>query len=282
MNTLQERREKKLTLFVISDSIGETAQRVIHAVLAQFPSLEDYDIQTFPFIDSAESLGGILRDALKEKAVVITTLVSQELTEVCQEFCERTGLEWLDYMTPLLSVVAKRTHLTPSYESGSQYRLNQDYFKRVEAMEFAVRYDDGKEAKGFLKADIVILGVSRTSKTPLSMYLANKSYKVANLPLIPEVSLPKEIDELEGKVVIGLTANANYLMSVRQSRLASLGLQGTSSYVELERIKAELAYARDVFEKTGAYVIDVTNQSIEETAQQIMTYATSQQLKLKA
>ncbi|MGY3766177.1 pyruvate, water dikinase regulatory protein [Vagococcus vulneris] len=275
MNSLQQRRDKKLTLFVISDSIGETAQRVIHAVLAQFPKLTEYDIKTFSFIDSEDVLTDILTDALKEKAVIITTLVNQTLNQQCDKFCRKTGLERIDYMSPLLDIISERTQQTPTYESGSQYQLNQDYFKRVEAVEFAVRYDDGKESKGFPKADIVVLGVSRTSKTPLSMYLANKSFKVANLPLIPEVSLPKEINDLENKVVIGLTANANYLMNVRQSRLNSLGLGGNSSYVELERIKQELAYAREVFDQTNAYVIDVTNQSIEETAQQIIAYVTN-------
>ncbi|MGO2083542.1 pyruvate, water dikinase regulatory protein [Vagococcus sp.] len=272
MNEMQRRRESTLKIFVISDSIGETAQRVIHAVLAQFPTLEEYEVKTFPFIDSKEGLLAICQDALNEKAIVVTTMVGLELNQVCRDFCRRVGLEHIDYMTKLMGIVSNRSHIEPIYESGSQYHLNQEYFKRVEAVEFAVRYDDGKDAKGFNTADIVVLGVSRTSKTPLSMYLANKSYKVANLPLIPEVALPHEIDALKGKVVIGLTANANYLMSVRQARLSSLGLEGVSSYVKLDRIKEELAYAREVFERTGAYVIDVTNQSIEETAQLVIEY----------
>ncbi|MGX7014079.1 pyruvate, water dikinase regulatory protein [Vagococcus silagei] len=272
MNQLQKRRESPLKLFVISDSIGETAQRVIHAVLAQFPDLDEYEVKTFPFINSKEGLLEICQDALNEKAVLVTTMVDLELNQVCREFCDKTSLELVDYMSELMGIISNRTHMEPIFESGSQYHLNQEYFKRVEAVEFAVRYDDGKDAKGFKDADIVVLGVSRTSKTPLSMYLANKSYKVANLPLIPEVMLPHEIEDLKGKVVIGLTANANYLMNVRQARLSSLGLEGLSSYVKLERIKEELAYARDVFEKTDAYEIDVTNQSIEETAQAVIEY----------
>ena len=269
MNKLKERHYRQVRLFVVSDSIGETAQRVINAVLAQFPDLNNYEIKKFPFVDSKEVLTDILSDALHEKAVVVTTLVNDELNKFCADFSKETGLEYVDYMSPLVNIVSKRTQMPPSSQSGSLYLMNEDYFNRVEAIEFSVRYDDGKDPKGFAKSDLVILGISRTSKTPLSMYLANRSFKVSNLPLIPEVPVPKELFQIESKRIIGLTADSEYIRKVRQSRLVSLGLTGSSSYVSLDRIKEELKYSQNLYEKLGATVINVENKSIEESAQLI-------------
>jgi regulator of PEP synthase PpsR (kinase-PPPase family) len=275
MNKLRERHYRQVRLFVVSDSIGETAQRVINAVLAQFPDLNNYEIKKFPFVDSKEVLTNILSDALQEKAVVVTTLVNEELNELCADFARRTGLEYVDYMSPLVKIVSERTQMTPSYQSGSLYLMDEDYFNRVEAIEFSVRYDDGKDPKGFAKSDLVILGISRTSKTPLSMYLANRSFKVSNLPLIPEVPVPKEIFQIDSRRIIGLTANPEYIRKVRQSRLVSLGLTGSSSYVSLERIKEELKYSQNLYQQLGATIINVENKSIEESAQLIEEHAKS-------
>lgn len=275
MNKLRERHYRQVRLFVVSDSIGETAQRVINAVLAQFPDLNNYEIKKFPFVDSKEVLTNILSDALQEKAVVVTTLVNEELNELCADFVRRTGLEYVDYMSPLVKIVSERTQMTPSYQSGSLYLMDEDYFNRVEAIEFSVRYDDGKDPKGFAKSDLVILGISRTSKTPLSMYLANRSFKVSNLPLIPEVPVPKEIFQIESRRIIGLTADPEYIRKVRQSRLVSLGLTGSSSYVSLERIKEELKYSQNLYQQLGATIINVENKSIEESAQLIEEHAKS-------
>ncbi|MBO0438581.1 pyruvate, water dikinase regulatory protein [Vagococcus fluvialis] len=275
MNKLRERHYRQVRLFVVSDSIGETAQRVINAVLAQFPDLNNYEIKKFPFVDSKEVLTNILSDALQEKAVVVTTLVNEELNELCADFARRTGLEYVDYMSPLVKIVSERTQMTPSYQSGSLYLMDEDYFNRVEAIEFSVRYDDGKDPKGFAKSDLVILGISRTSKTPLSMYLANRSFKVSNLPLIPEVPVPKEIFQIDSRRIIGLTADPEYIRKVRQSRLVSLGLTGSSSYVSLERIKEELKYSQNLYQQLGATIINVENKSIEESAQLIEEHAKS-------
>ena len=273
MNKLRERHYRQVRLFVISDSIGETAQRVINAVLAQFPNLDNYEIKKFPFVDTEEVLSNILSDALREKAVVVTTLVEEELNQFVADFSARTGLEYVDYMSPLVKIISERTQMAPSYKSGSLYQMDEDYFNRVEAIEFSVRYDDGKDPKGFMKSDLVILGISRTSKTPLSMYLANRSFKVSNLPLIPEVPVPKELFQIDSQRIIGLTASPEYIQKVRQSRLVSLGLTGTSSYVSLERIQEELDYSLALYQKVGATLINVENKSIEESSQLIEEHA---------
>ncbi len=258
-----------LELFIISDSVGETAQKAINAVLAQFPEEEKIEIKKFPFIDTKEELMEILKDAVAEKAVVVTTLVDRELNRQVSEFARRTALQYVDYMSPLMQIIQDKLQVTPKQEPRAQYKLNMDYFNKVEAVEFAVKYDDGRDPRGFLKADYVILGVSRTSKTPLSMYLANKSYKVANLPLIPEVPLPKELAEVPAEKLIGLTADPTVILKIRQSRLSSLGLKGGSSYADLTRIQEEMAYARDVYQRLGARVIRIDALAVEEIAQLI-------------
>lgn len=258
-----------LKIFVVSDSVGETAQKVITAVLAQFPDLGKVEIEKFPFVDSSETLMPILRDALQEKAVVVTTLVEEEMNQICHDFSKKTGLTVIDYMTELMKVIELKTQLTPAYERGLIRHLDQQYFDRVEAIDFAVRYDDGKDARGFDKADIVILGISRTSKTPVSMYLANKSMKVANLPIIPEVKIPQEIYEIDAKKIVGLTADADYIWNIRQSRLHSLGLSGETSYVDKKRIEEELKSANELYQQLGAHIVNVKNKSIEEISQEI-------------
>lgn len=259
-------KKNKLKIYLVSDSVGETAQKIISAVSAQFPTVDMADIQRFPFVTDAELLQSILKDALQDKAVVVTTLVDKKLVQLVKEFTNRTGLQYVDYMSPLSEIVEGTFGVQPLQEPGAIHKLNEQYFSRVSAIEFAVRYDDGKDPKGFLEADYVLLGVSRTSKTPLSMYMANRNHRVANLPLIPEVPLPKELDQIDSKKIIGLTTSIDSLSAIRKSRLHSLGLKETSTYTNPERIQEELDYANSIFEKYQAVVINVENKSIEETA----------------
>lgn len=149
--------------------------------------------------------------------------------------------------------------------------MDQNYFDRVSAIEFAVKYDDGKNHQGYRKADIVLLGISRTSKTPLSMYLANKGYKVANLPLIPEVPIPKEIYEVDSRRIFGLTASPRYISNIRTERVKVLGVGDSAKYNSMERVKDELMFSNDLYQELNAKVINVENKSIEETAAEIET-----------
>lgn len=260
---------QSIKIYVVSDSIGETAERVVFATLRQFPKLNSNDIKKFPFINNEEDLKDILKDAHVEKAILITTLVDEKLNQFVHQFVIENHLEHIDYLSPLMNIISDKTGETPISESGALHSLDEEYFNRMAAIEFAVKYDDGKSPKGFLQSDIVLLGISRTSKTPLSMYLANKSYKVSNLPLIPEVQLAPEIMEVPSEKIFGLIASPKYIMQVRSERMRMMGLNETTSYNNIERIKNELSYAEELFEKIGANVINVENRSIEETAQLI-------------
>lgn len=270
MNQLHStKKQHQVRIFIISDSVGETAQRLIRASLAQYPSLLDTEIKNYPFIDNEADLRAILKDALKEDAIVVSTLVSRELNQIIQEIVTTHQLRHMDFMTQMLQMITSQTGIEPIYKSGALHQLDEDYFDRVAAIEFAVKYDDGKNPKGFLKSDLVLLGISRTSKTPLSMYLANKSYKVSNLPLIPEVNVPAELFEVPADRIIGLTASPHYIMKIRSERVRLMGVTTATTYSNLERIKQEMSYAEELYHQLGAKVISVENKSIEEVAQLI-------------
>ncbi|WP_345917260.1 pyruvate, water dikinase regulatory protein [Eremococcus coleocola] len=224
------------------------------------------EIRRFPFVRDSQTLIPILEDALKEQAIVITTLVSDQLNQMVEEFCTLHGLDHVDYISPLMRIISRRTQLKPTRQSGSIHAMNKNYFDRVDAIEFAVKFDDGRSPRGFLESDLVLLGVSRTSKTPLSIYLANNnSLKVSNLPLVPEITLPKEIFQVPKEKLIGLIASPRYIMRIRQERVKVLGLGQGSAYDDLSRIKSELLYAQKIYDQLGIPVVNIENKSIEET-----------------
>ena len=255
-----------LIIYVISDSVGETAQQVTKAALSQFSIESEYEIRRFPYVADENFLKEILESGKNEGAIIVYTLVSENLLNIAKEFCEKEDLNHLDLMTPLLKQIANKTGKEPKREPGIIRKLDESYFKRVEAIEFAVKYDDGKDPRGILKSDIVVLGISRTSKTPLSMYLANKNIKVANVPLVPEIPIPDEVFKIDPKKIIGLTNNPEKLNSIRQERLKALGLSSDASYANIERILQELDYAEKIMKKVGCPVINVSDKAIEETA----------------
>ncbi len=255
-----------LIIYVISDSVGETAQQVTKAALSQFSLNEGYEIRRFPYIVDEKHLLEILNSGKNENAIVVYTLVDDKLLSITERFCQEEGLSHIDLMTPLLREISNKTNINPKREPGIIRKLDESYFKRVEAIEFAVKYDDGKDPRGILKSDIVLVGISRTSKTPLSMYLANKNIKVANVPLVPEIPIPKELYQIDPKKIIGLTNSPEKLNRIRIERLKALGLSSESSYANLERILQELDYSEKIMKKLNCPVINVSNKAIEETA----------------
>ncbi len=254
-----------ITIYVLSDSIGETGELLSKAALSQFNSGK-HEIRKFPYITEKEQIVEIFEEAKEEACVFIYTIVIKDL----RDFIVAKGIEFnvptVDLMSPALDEISKVLGYEPKRESGLIRKLDENYFKKVEAVEFAVKYDDGKDSRGIKKADIVLVGISRTSKTPLSMYLAHKNYKVANLPLVPEVAPPNEIFNKNKNKVIGLVAKAEKLNEIRQERLTSLGLDSSASYANVDRIEKELEYSKEIMEKLGCIIIDVSNKAIEETA----------------
>ena len=259
----------QITIFVISDSSGETALTVAQTATSQFPDVK-VSYQRFPFIQTHSILDSILNLAEKQHAMLFHTLVNQELSNHVRDFAEQHGLQHFDCIQPAMKVMQAATGLQPEGVPGLVHNLTDTYFDRIAAMEFAVTYDDGKDPAGLLKADIVILGVSRTSKTPLSLFLANRNLRVANLPLSPQTQLPDELWQVDPKRIFGLTNKPGILRKIRQERMISYGLPADSAYSDTEKISEELAYAEKIYKKIGCLVIDVSNKSIEETATLIM------------
>ncbi|RIO51693.1 pyruvate, water dikinase regulatory protein [Staphylococcus pasteuri] len=263
---MKEHNEQELTIYIVSDSIGETAQRMIHATLTQFPDLTQIEIKKFPYIKDEMEFLNVLELAREKNAIVVTTLVNESFNALGHQYANEHQLSYIDYMSELITMIEKHTTSTPLMESGALRKMNTEYFNRIEAIEYSVKYDDGKHFTDIGEADPLIVGVSRTSKTPLSMYLANKGYKIANIPLVPEVTIPESVFQHKNLKVFGLTASPNYIANIRKNRAEALGISKTSTYNSLERIKKELSYAEEIFNKLNAIVINTEYKSIEESA----------------
>lgn len=261
-----------IVIYVISDSIGETGELIAKGSVRQFES-ENFQIKRFPYHNSVEQIGPILERAAKdEKSLIVYTNVQTETRDFIVNRVKELGLHSVDVMGSPMEQIEDILGYPPMREPGLIRRLDDNYFKKVEAIEFAVKYDDGKDPRGAKKADICLVGISRTSKTPLSMYLAHKYYKVANIPLVPEIPVPEEVYEKDPKRVIGLTVQPEKLITIREERLKSLGLVSGAKYANMERIREELEYSKAVMEKLGCFVIDITNRAIEETAEIIHSH----------
>ncbi|MDF2949145.1 MAG: kinase/pyrophosphorylase [Sedimentibacter sp.] len=262
---------EKINIYAVSDSLGETAEQVAKAVMKQF-DIADFDIKKVSYISDKEAIDHLIEKASKENSFIVFTLVVEELRDYLAEKAFENNIGAVDIMTPVLLPLVKQLGLSPKHEPGLLRKLDEKYFKKVEAVEFAVKYDDGKDTRGILLADIVLVGVSRTSKTPLSMYMAHKNIKVANIPLVPEVSLPEELKLISPKKIIGLTLNVENLNKIRKERLKAMGLRDTANYANMERIFAELEYADKIYKDLKCKVIDTTDKAVEETASIILDY----------
>lgn len=257
-------KDKQLVMYVASDSVGATGMNIARAVLAQFPDVE-CPISNFPFITEKKQLLEVLEQAKAANAIFLHTFADNEKVRITNDYCEKNGIECHDLISPLIDVVENRTKKNPSQLAGELHKLDEEYFHRIESLEFAVKYDDGKDPKGFLEADILLLGISRTSKTPLSIYLANENYKVANLPIMPESKLPKELWQVDPNKIVGLTNTKELLVEIRQERMKAYGMNPKSVYSSLERINQEINYAENLYKQLGCLTINVSNKSIEET-----------------
>jgi regulator of PEP synthase PpsR (kinase-PPPase family) len=258
-------------LYICSDSVGETAEAVARATLRQFGG-KQVRLKRVGHVRNVEEIERLIAEAKAHESFVAYTLVQPKLREAMKNEALRLGVRAVDIMGPMLQAFTDTFHDAPKRQPGLLHEMDEYYFKRVEAVEFAVRYDDGRDPTGLTQAQVVLLGVSRTSKTPLSMFLAHKGYKVANWPLVPEVRLPEEIHALVPERVFGLTMNAEAIHKIRSERLRAVGLPSGAAYASLTRIQSELDYAESIMKRIGCCIIDVSDKAIEETAGIIMGY----------
>lgn len=258
-------KQKFLTVYVVSDSAGETSESVVRAAAAQFHPVE-LDIRRYPFVESKSAIDNVISLAEQSGAAIVFTLVVPELRMYLLKEARKRELLCIDVLGPIVDRFEQRLGLESKHTPGMIHRLDEHYFKKIEAVEFAVKYDDCRDPKGILKADIVLIGVSRTSKTPLSMYLAYKKFKVANIPLVPEIKPPEELFQIEPYKIIGLKTTIEKLNAIRKERLKTLGLAPNAPYAQIDRIRAEMNYAKQLMDRLGCKVIDVSDKAIEETA----------------
>lgn len=269
MNTLHDRQLS--IIYILSDSIGETGEMVVKAAISQFDG-SNMQIRRKPYLKSADQIYLALKEASQVNGAVMYTLVRPDLKAALETNAKAFGLVHVDIMGPVINALATVSHLPPRNEPGLIRKVDQAYFAKIEAIEFAVKFDDGKEPRGLLQADIVVTGVSRASKTPLCMYLAHQGIKAANVPLIKEIAPPPELFQVAPHKVVGLIIKPSLLFEIRRERLKAMGLQQSTSYANMERIIEELDYGQEIMRKIGCPIIDVTNKATEETATKVMEF----------
>jgi regulator of PEP synthase PpsR (kinase-PPPase family) len=257
-------------LHLVSDSTGETLQSMTKAALVQFEGVPPIE-HVWTLTRTLRQLDDILDSIEKKPGLVLYTLVNKEMRDVLELGCQRLNVPCVSILDPVLMAFSTFLGQEIRQLPGRQHKLDKDYFGRIEALNYTMAHDDGQTPEGLVDADIVLVGVSRTSKTPTSFYLAHRGYKTANVPIDPSIPLPQKLFALKKPIVIGLTTSPERLSEIRKNRLLSLHEKVETDYVDRDRIKEEVIFARKMCTREGWPVIDVSRRSVEETAAQIIT-----------
>ncbi len=260
----------KFHLHLLSDSTGETLENIAKAALVQFDVNDDVVKHFWPMVRSESHLERILVDIAQNPGLVLFTLVNRDTRRRLENRCRRLGIPAVAVLDTVTDAMSNMLGQEAKARPGRQHALDAAYFARVDAIQFTIAHDDGLHSENWEEADIVLAGVSRTSKTPTSIYLANRGYKTANIPLVPESPPPENLYNLKNPLVIGLVTSADRLQQIRRNRLLSLNQAPDTDYVDEEKIKSELKFARRIFGDNGWPIIDVTRRSIEESAAAII------------
>ena len=268
-------------LHLVSDSTGETLIAASRAASAQYQGVASIE-HVYPLIRTTAQLGRVIAEIENAPGIVLFTLVDSDLSKRLEEGCAASGSPCLSVLGPILTLFKSYLGQNSTPRAGAQHMLNAEYFKRIDALNFSMISDDGQAAENLDHADIVLLGVSRTSKTPTSIYLANRGYKTANVPLVPHVPLPRALDHLRRPLVVGLIASADRIVQIRQNRLLSLNADSRTEYVDRAAVAEEVAASRRLFAERGWPTIDVTRRSIEETAAAVLDLYRAHRLKFIA
>ena len=268
----------RLHLHLLSDSTGETLENIAKAGLAQFENVETIK-HFWPMVRSQGHLDRILLEIAQRPGLVIFTLVNSDIRKRLESRCHALGLPTVSALDPVIEALSQLLGQEALARPGRQHILDATYFARVEAIQYTIAHDDGIAAEDWEEADIILTGVSRSSKTPTSIYLANRGFKVANVPLVVEAPPSRTLYTLVHPLIVGLTTSPERLIQIRRNRLLSLNQSPETSYVDQEAVIAELAFARRIFSDRGWPVIDVTRRSIEETAAAIINLVNERSAK---
>lgn len=256
-------------IFVVTGSMQGVGEQLVHTILAQFHGV-DVPIKTFSCIRTLEQLEPIVTKAAKSRALIIHTMVSAEMRHALIDMAREHGVQAIDLAGPLMDYLSRVLDQEPAGQPGLYRKLHETEFKRIEAIEFTLDHDDGVKAEEWHQADIVLLGVSRVFKTPLSLYLAMMTWKVVNIPIVMDVPPRQELFELDRRRVVGLSIDPDQLLHHRQHRQRHLGAHGRPNYVDPLKLYEELEYARKIFRRGGFAKVDVTDKPIETSADEVI------------
>ena len=259
-------------LHLVSDSTGETLNAMARAVCARFDDVLPIE-HIYALVRSRRQLDRALADIESAPGLVIHTIVDAELRAALEDGCRRLEIACIAALDPLVSAVSRYLGLATSTRVGAQHALDHEYFNRMDALNYAIGHDDGQGGQDLEQADVVLVGVSRTSKTPTCIYLAHRGVRAANVPLVPSRPIPDKLLQLKNTLVVGLTISPDRLIQIRRNRLLSLKENRTSAYIDVDNVREEIVQARRLYERQGWPVIDVTRRSIEETAAAIIKLA---------
>jgi len=260
---------KEFHLHLVSDATGETINSVARACVIQFDQVRPIE-HFWNLVRTDRQLDLVLEAIREHPGLVMFTLVDEGLRRRLQDFCREVQVPCIPVLDPLINALAAYLGLESQRQPGRQHALDAEYFGRMDAMEFALSHDDGQSSWDLHEADVLLMGVSRTSKTPTCIYLANRGIKAANIPIVPGCPLPPELEKIRRPLIVGLTKDPDRLIQIRRNRLKLLNQNESSTYVDPEEVRREVAEARRMFSRHGWPVIDVTRRSIEETAAEIM------------
>tara|TARA_Y100001958_G_C21242047_1_gene570168 strand:- start:911 stop:1732 length:822 start_codon:yes stop_codon:yes gene_type:complete len=257
-------------VYLISDSTGETLDRIFMALKAQFNNF-NYELNQFSFTRTENQILTILNDAKKQESpIILFTVVNNKLAKFLSEQANKKKIPCFGVLGDLILNFSKILNQKATHEPSAQHVLDEDYYKRIEAIQFTMNHDDGNNTSNILDSDIILIGVSRTSKTPTSIYLANKGLKTSNIPLVNEMIIPQDVMKSDTLCVVGLVTEAERLFDIRRNRLNSLKENEASDYTNLEKIRAEVDRSKKIFKQNKWPIIDVTRKSVEETAASII------------
>jgi [pyruvate, water dikinase]-phosphate phosphotransferase / [pyruvate, water dikinase] kinase len=268
-------------LHLVSDSTGETLIAVSRAATTQYQGVASIE-HVYPLVRTDQQLDRVITEIEAAPGLVLFTLVDQALSERLEAFCKEAGCPCLSILSPVHQMIQSYLGAVSTPRPGAQHMLNAEYFRRIDALNFTMMHDDGLLAEDLEEADVVLVGISRTSKTPTSIYLANRGIKTANIPLVPGLEPPPQLERLVKPLVVGLVASADRIVQIRQNRLLSLNDRDNTTYVDKDLVADELTRARRLFSRHDWPVIDVTRRSIEETAATIIEWHTARKAVLVA
>ncbi len=263
----------KFHLHLVSDATGDTLLSLATAALAQFEGVEP-DRHMWPMVRSEAFMAPVIAAIEKNPGLVMFTLVDHHLQDMLREECRRLQVPCVPVMNPIIGALENFLGAESREMPGRQHIMDADYFERIDAIHFSLSHDDGQRVEGFNRADVILVGISRTSKTPTCMYLANRGLKAANIPLVPGISLPDNLMRLDDVLIVGLTAAPERLVEIRRNRLKYLHQDEDTEYVDIQAVNEEVINARRLFNAQGWPQIDVTRRSIEETAAAIIALHT--------